>query len=147
MVTFDAVSFQVPSAWPAWNLALHPAICPLLDTHAVYLGRPGPDPACPSAAFGKWGAVQVQPIDPQSPDVAEAQLPTVLDGRPAMTNADAAVTHTIVDLLPAAGVEVSLSYGTAAMTTPDDRRPARPGGLNPAVGRRRTCQRVPAAAA
>jgi hypothetical protein len=111
-VTFDAVSLQVPSAWPAWNLLLHPAICPLLDTHAVYLGRPGPDPACPSAAFGKTDAVQLQPIDPQSPDVAEAQLPTELGGRPAMTNADAAVTHTIVDLLPTAGVEVSFSYGS-----------------------------------
>jgi Domain of unknown function (DUF1906) len=111
-VTFDAVSLQVPSAWPVQNLVLHPAICPLLDRHAVYLGRPGPDPACPSTAFGRTETVQVQPADPQSPDVAEAQVPTVIGGRPAKTSGDASVTHTIIDVLPEAGVEVSLSYGS-----------------------------------
>ena len=111
-VTFDAVSLQVPSAWPVQNLAVHPAICPLLDRHAVYLGRPGPDPACPSAAFGKTETAALLPVDPQSPDVAQAQVRTVIGGRPAMTNGDAPVTHTIIDVLPEAGVEVSLSYGT-----------------------------------
>jgi hypothetical protein len=111
-VTFDAVSLRVPSSWPVQNLVLHPGICPLLDTHAVYLGVPGPDPACPSAAYGKTDALQVLPADPQSPDVMQAQVPTVIGGRAAMTNADATMTHTIVDVLPAAGVEVSLSYGS-----------------------------------
>jgi Domain of unknown function (DUF1906) len=111
-VTFDAVSLRVPSSWPVQNLVLHPGICTLLDTHAVYLGVPGPDPACPSAAYGKTEAVQILPADPQSPDVMQAQVPTVIGGRPAVTNADAAVTHTIVDVLPAAGVEVSLSYAS-----------------------------------
>jgi Domain of unknown function (DUF1906) len=110
-VTFDAVSLQVPSAWPVQNLVVHPAICPLLDRHAVYVGHPGPDPACPSAAFGKTDAVLIQPADPQSPDVAEAQVPTLIGGRPAMTSGDASVTHTVIDVLPEAGVEVSLSYG------------------------------------
>jgi hypothetical protein len=111
-VTFDGVSLRVPSAWPVQNLVLHPGICSLLDTHAVYLGLPGPDPACPSAAYGKTEAVQLLPADPQSPDVMEAQVPTVIGGGAALTNADAGVTHTIVDVLPAAGVEVSLSYGS-----------------------------------
>jgi Domain of unknown function (DUF1906) len=112
LVTFDGVSLRVPSAWPVQDLALHPGICPLLDTHAVYLGLPGPDPACPSAAYGKTEAVQLLLADPQSPDVMEAQVPTVIGGRAAMTNADAAVTRTIVDVLPSAGLEVSLSYGS-----------------------------------
>jgi hypothetical protein len=111
-VTFDAVSLRVPSAWPVENLVLHPGICPQLDTHAVYLGLPGPDPACPSAAYGKTEAVQLLPADPQSPDVMEAQVPIMIGGRAARTNANAAATHTIVDVLPAAGVEVSLSYGS-----------------------------------
>jgi hypothetical protein len=111
-VTFAAVSLRVPSAWPVQNLVLNPGICPLLNRHAVYLGRPGPDPACPSAASGKTEAVQLLPADPQSPDVMESRVPTVIGGRAALTNADAAVTHTIVDVLPAAGVEVSLSYGS-----------------------------------
>lgn len=110
-MTFDAVSLRVPSAWPVRNLSLDPGICPLLDTHAVYLGDPGPDPACPGAALGKTEAVQIEPADPQSPDLAEATTPTVIGGRAAWTNGDAAQAHTIVDVLPAAGVEVSLSYG------------------------------------
>lgn len=111
-VTFGAVSLRVPSSWPVRNLAQHPGICPRLDRHAVYLGRPGPDPACPPAAQGKTEAVQIQPASQQSPDVIRAAVPAVVGGKAARTNGDAAVTHTIVDVLPGAGAEVSLSYGS-----------------------------------
>ena len=110
-VAFGGVSLRVPPSWPVRNLSLHPGICPLLDRHAVYLGQPGPDPACPSMAHGKTEAVQVQSVSQQSPEVREAAIPAVVDGRAARTNGDASVTHTIVDVLPGAGVVVSLSYG------------------------------------
>jgi hypothetical protein len=110
-VTFDGVSLRVPASWPVVNLSRRPRACPRLDVHAVYLGRPGPDPVCPANLQGKTGAVTVQPVNEAAPDYRQATRRVVIGGRPARTNADAAVTHTIVDILPSAGVEVSLSYG------------------------------------
>jgi Domain of unknown function (DUF1906) len=79
--------------------------------HAVYLGTPGPDPACPAEELtGKTEAVQLMPINPASPDVRAATRRTVLGRLPAQTNRNSSISHTIIDLLPAAGVEVSLSY-------------------------------------
>ena len=81
--------------------------------HAVYLGTPGPDPACPAALYGKTEAVQVHAGESaQSRCSAQQQRAVLIGGHAARTNADAAVTHTIIDLLPAAGIEVSLSYGS-----------------------------------
>jgi hypothetical protein len=111
-VTFEGVSLEVPASWPVVNLAAQPLACPRLDVHAVYLGTPGPDPVCPAGLHGKTEAVQIEPASPQSPDAAAAGTSTVIGGRPARTNADAAVTHTIIDILPAAGIEVGLSYGS-----------------------------------
>jgi Domain of unknown function (DUF1906) len=116
-VTFDHVLIRVPSSWPVFDLTRSPSVCPRLDRHAVYLGTPGPDPACPAAGMGgKTEAVQLMPINPSSPDVRAATRRTTLGGTVgsstvAWTNPDSPVTHTIIDLLPAAGVEVSLSYG------------------------------------
>jgi len=67
---------------------------------------------CPAELYGRTEAVQLQQAIPQSPDVREADRPVIIGGRPARTNSDSAITHTIIDVLPAAGVEVSLSYGT-----------------------------------
>jgi hypothetical protein len=110
-VTFDGVSLRVPAAWPVVSLSRHPRACPRLNVHAVYLGTPGPDPVCPANLQGKTGAVLVQPVDTDGPDRRQATRRTVIGGRPAWTNTDAAVTHTIIDILPSAGIEISLSYG------------------------------------
>jgi Domain of unknown function (DUF1906) len=110
-VAFDGVSLRVPASWPVINLARHPRACPRLDVHAVYLGTPGPDPACPASLQGKTAAVTLQRVRADSPDLRQATRATVVGGRAARTNTDAALTHTITDILPAAGVEVSLSYG------------------------------------
>jgi hypothetical protein len=93
------------------NLTRHPSACPRLDVHAVYIGRPGPAPLCPADLAGKATAVQLQAASPDSPDLRQATRATVIGGKPARTNADAAQTHTIIDVLPSAGIEVSLSYG------------------------------------
>jgi hypothetical protein len=101
----------VPASWPVLNLTRHPSACPRLDVHTVYLGRPGPAPLCPADLAGKTTAVQLQPASPDSPDLRQATRRAVVGGKPAMTNPDAAQTHTIIDVLPSAGIEVSLSYG------------------------------------
>ena len=72
-VTYDGVALEVPASWPVFNLATHPAICPSLSRHAVYLGTPGPDPACPAQVLaGKTESVQLMPINRASPDLRAA---------------------------------------------------------------------------
>ena len=72
-VTFEHVTIEVPAGWPVYNLTTDPARCPRLDRHAVYLGRPGPDPSCPAGELtGKTEAVQLLPASAQSPDVRAA---------------------------------------------------------------------------
>ncbi len=111
VVSFGPVTLRVPADWPVINLSTHPRACPRLSVHAVYLGTPGPDPACPAEELaGKTEAVQLMPINPASPDVRAATRQTVISGLPAQTNTNSSISHTIIDLLPAAGVEVSLSY-------------------------------------
>jgi Domain of unknown function (DUF1906) len=110
-VAFDGVRLRVPGSWPVINLARHPRACPRLDVHAVYLGAPGPDPVCPASLQGKTAAVTVQRVDADGPDLRQATRAAVVGGRAARTNTDAAVTHAIIDILPSAGVEVSLSFG------------------------------------
>jgi Domain of unknown function (DUF1906) len=112
-VTFEDVSVRVPAAWPVFNLARHRAVCPRLNRHAVYLGTPGPDPGCPADDLaGKTAAVQLMPINDASPDLRAATRRITMAKVTALTNPDSPVTHTIIDILPAAGVEVSLSYGS-----------------------------------
>ena len=112
-VTYDGVSLRVPASWPVISLARHPRACPRLNVHAVYLGRPSADPVCPPNLAGRTTAVVMEPASRVSPDLRQATRATVVGGRAARTNPDAAVTHTIVDVIPSAGVEVSLSYGTS----------------------------------
>src|SRR5450755_1624210 len=110
-VTFEGVSLRVPASWPVVSLARHPRACPRLNVHAVYLGTPGPDPACRADLQGRTTAVMLQRVNAAGPDLRQATRATVVGGRSARTNADAGVTHAIIDVLPSAGVEVSLSYG------------------------------------
>ena len=112
-VTFEHVTIQVPASWPVYNLTADPTRCPRLDQHAVYLGTPGPDPSCPARELaGKTGSVQLMAAVATSPDVRAATRAAVVGGTSVKTNPDSAVTHTIIDVLAAAGVEASLSYGT-----------------------------------
>ncbi|HEU5419836.1 MAG TPA: glycoside hydrolase domain-containing protein [Streptosporangiaceae bacterium] len=110
-VTYRGIRLKVPASWPVISLTRHPDACPRLDVHAVYLGTPGPDPSCPAGLQGKTTAVALTPVSPAGPDLRQATRPARIGGRPAQTNANAAITHTIIDILPSAGVEVSLSYG------------------------------------
>jgi Domain of unknown function (DUF1906) len=59
-VLYQGYTFDVPAAWPVIDEALHPRTCVRFDQHAVYLGGPGPDQACPSWLFGTTEAVVIQ---------------------------------------------------------------------------------------
>jgi hypothetical protein len=113
-VTYEGVSLRVPASWPVISLARHAHACPRLTVHAVYLGRPDADPVCPPNLKGRTTAVVMEPVSRESPDLRQATRATEVGGRAAQTNPDAAVTHTIIDVIPSAGVEISLSYGSSA---------------------------------
>ena len=116
-IHYGHVRLRAPSSWPVVSLAAHPRTCPLLGRHAVYLGKGGADPDCPADVLaGKTGAVQVLPAVADSPDSRAATRSVVIDGHPARTNPDDLVTHTIIDILPAAGTEVDFSYGSDLAT-------------------------------
>jgi hypothetical protein len=121
-VSFDGVSLRVPASWPVIDFGKHPSACPRLDVHAVYLGTPGPDPSCPAGLVGKTEAVMVQPLRRGSPDDRTARMPVrpamhagarrAAGGQVMLTNRNWAVSRTITDVLPNAGIEVAISYRT-----------------------------------
>src|SRR5260370_29364488 len=101
-VTFEGGSVRVPASWPVVDLRRHPSACPRLDVHAVYLGRPGPDPLCPAGLIGRTEAVMIGPVRPGSPDLREATRLTHARGRSVLTNPGWAESPTITAALPPA---------------------------------------------
>jgi Domain of unknown function (DUF1906) len=110
-VTYHGVSLRVPAAWTVLNLSRHPAACPRLNVHVVYLGMPGPDPSCPAGAVGQAEAVWIRPADPAGPDAIQATAATTISGQAGRTDPGGSVNHVIVDILPSAGAEVSIYDG------------------------------------
>ena len=60
-VSYRGYTFAVPAGWPVINLATHPGACVRFDLHAVYLGTPGANEACPSWLLGSTEALVIQP--------------------------------------------------------------------------------------
>jgi hypothetical protein len=110
-VTFAGVTVRVPAGWPVIRFARHPAACPRLDVHAVYLGTPGSNPDCPAGLVGKSEAVMVGPI-PAGAAAPAARTGARARGAAAGATAVAsqAASRTITEELPAAGVQVSIYY-------------------------------------
>ena len=61
-VSYRGYRITVPSAWPVYDLARHPATCVRFNRHAVYLGAPGADERCPAQAVGRTEAIIVQRV-------------------------------------------------------------------------------------
>jgi hypothetical protein len=141
-VRYAGVSVRVPAGWPVVDLARHPRACPRLDVHAVYLGTPGPDPACPAGRLGRTTAVQIEPVTAASPDLRLATRQTVLGGRAARINPDSGVTHEITGIIPSAGAEIAISWGRDAGAARSIERSVRVRGR-----RRRALLAAPAAVA
>ncbi len=58
-VAYDGYVVEVPAGWPVYRLAAAPRRCVRYDTHAVYLGAPGPDQQCPAHLVGRTEAVRI----------------------------------------------------------------------------------------
>ncbi len=105
-VTYQGVSLRVPASWPVISFAAHPDACPRLDVHAVYLGTPGPDPACPAGLVGRSEAVMIIPVRRGQGGTAGA---AVRYGTQAAGTSQAA-GRVLTAAPPRAGVLVSIAY-------------------------------------
>lgn len=117
-VTYHGYEIGVPASWPVYNLAADPTRCVLFNRHAVYLGTPGTGQRCPARAYGRTGAVLVQPAVPSG------ELPpgtVVLPGNTAALQTGAlphavsgldSAEQTVQVAAPGPGVLVTASYGS-----------------------------------
>ncbi|MFI5908293.1 glycoside hydrolase domain-containing protein [Dactylosporangium sp. NPDC051541] len=78
-ITYNGTSVTVPAAWPVIDLAATTGTCVRYDVHAVYVGTPAADQACPSHLFGRTEAVLLEPVGASTPSGGETpgQLDTV----------------------------------------------------------------------
>jgi Domain of unknown function (DUF1906) len=124
-ITYHGYRFKVPASWPVYRLASDPTKCVLFNTHAVYLGTPGADQHCPSRAYGRSGAVLVQPLASTDTPPGTVTLPrstAALSTRtalPARSAALASSNHVLRVAAPGPGVLVTAAYGSDLRQTRD----------------------------
>jgi Domain of unknown function (DUF1906) len=118
-ITYHGYRFEVPASWPVYNLAADPQQCVLFNHDAVYLGTPGANQRCPARAYGRSGAILVQPASAAGklpPGTVQLPASTAALGSravlPARSAALTAANHLLRVSAPGPGVLVSASYGT-----------------------------------
>ncbi len=72
-VTYRGYAFSVPATWPVIHITSTSTTCVRFDRHAIYLGDPGLNQACPSNLLGTTEAVLVQPATGQAASAAQDQ--------------------------------------------------------------------------
>src|SRR6202050_978444 len=117
-VTYHGYEIDVPASWPVYNLAADPTRCVLFNQHAVYLGTPGTGQRCPARAYGRTGAVLVQPAVPSGElppgtvrlpgNTAALQTGTLPHAVSGLDSAE----HAVQVAAPGPGVLVTASYGS-----------------------------------
>ncbi|MFC5911709.1 DUF1906 domain-containing protein, partial [Streptacidiphilus monticola] len=60
-VSYQGYRFSVPRSWAVVDLTRNPDTCVRFDRHAVYLGHPGTNQACPSHMIGRTEALLIEP--------------------------------------------------------------------------------------
>lgn len=119
VVSYHGYEVTVPASWPVYNLASDPAQCVLFNRHAVYLGTPGADQACPARAYGRTEAILIQPassstaVEPSAVKLPDgtAALPDQAAALPATVAKADATSHSIQVDVPGPGVLVTATYG------------------------------------
>ncbi|MBT2209482.1 DUF1906 domain-containing protein [Actinomadura sp. NEAU-AAG7] len=114
-VRYHGVRVPVPEGWTVYRLDRDPSRCVRYDRHAVYLGRPGPQPDCPARVVGRTEAVHVQPLDgrPEADGGPGASSRTIVRGsRLASYTVRRSTGQEARLALPEAGVAITGVYGT-----------------------------------
>jgi hypothetical protein len=114
-VQYGPVTVDVPASWPVIDLT-NTNQCALLNQNAVYVGTQSPDASCPARAFGKTGAVQIQPLSSAS-GAYRVTTPATVNGQSANVDAGGPTAHTMQAALPQANALVSVSWGDAGSAT------------------------------
>lgn len=111
-VSYHGVEFDVPADWPVYDLAADPSTCVRFDVHAVYVGTPGTDMACPATVVGRADAVLVEPADDSRGGAApSAQISTEAVNDLQAEVADGGdVTYQVDATFPSVGVSATLVY-------------------------------------
>jgi len=113
LVTYSGLRFEVPSSWPVYQLSSDPNRCVRFDVHAVYLGATGPTPQCPALLVGRTEAVQVEPLNPQSPAVQLATQVQTLNGLSVRLDPNASANGEDTVVFPDLGVVAVIAFRTA----------------------------------
>ena len=111
VVEYHGYEIQVPVSWPVYNLAPDSTRCVLFNQHAVYLGTPGADQRCPIRAFGRTGAVLVQPEQTSVPPGTVKLGPDTVSFSGALPANDT-TSHVVQVAAPGPGVLVTATYGS-----------------------------------
>ncbi|HEY3952651.1 MAG TPA: DUF1906 domain-containing protein [Streptosporangiaceae bacterium] len=115
VVSYRGYQLRVPASWPVYRLAADPSRCVLFNRHAVYLGRPGASQRCPVRAFGRTEALLVQPLGPAGslPPGTSVQRAAAATPPASVMTAASSGSHAVQLALPAAGVQVTATFGHA----------------------------------
>ena len=108
-VTYRDLRFTVPAGWPVYDLEREPSRCVRFDVHAVYLGHPGPEQACPARVRGRTDAVLVEPLA-RSSDSASPAVHHLMAPDPQMTVRESVSRQEQV-AIRRAGVLMTVTYG------------------------------------
>jgi hypothetical protein len=110
-VEFAGLRFQVPEAWPVYDLASDPTRCVRFDQHAVYLGHAGANQDCPAQLVGRTDAVQVEPMDSVSQTItARARQQSVINGLSVREDPSSAITRGLVAAFDSVGQVATLTF-------------------------------------
>ena len=60
-VRYDGLRVTVPASWPVFRLGAGSSVCVRFNRHALYLGVPGANQACPVQAAGRTEAILISP--------------------------------------------------------------------------------------
>ncbi|WP_024934594.1 DUF1906 domain-containing protein [Actinomadura welshii] len=121
VVEYRGLRVPVPAGWEVHRLDRDPSRCVRFDRHAVYLGRPGPQPDCPARVVGRTEALHIEPagrhIEPAGRHTEPAgdrrAARTVVDGTAlASLTVTPSADHEARFTLPEAGVTITGVYGT-----------------------------------
>ncbi|NDU72944.1 DUF1906 domain-containing protein [Actinomadura sp. DSM 109109] len=106
VVEYRGLRVPVPAGWEVHRLDRHPARCVRYDRHAVYLGRPGPQPDCPAHVVGRTEALHIQPAGK-----GRGARTVVHAGKLATLTLARNAEHEARLTLPEAGVAITGVYG------------------------------------
>ena len=119
-VTYRGYTVRVPASWPVVDLAAAPHTCVRFDRPAVYLGRPGDEPWCPTDLVGRTAGLLIQPLDGRTPVSGDGTIQVAVRDAGVLVTAahnresEAAVRAILASATPAAEVPTATATAAAA---------------------------------